>query len=163
VEFMDRINQILEHHTYRKCLQQIRRLEAGRIFCGHDMAHLLDVARLAYIFNLEEGLGIAKEQVYAAALLHDIGRHIQYLKGIPHHEAGILPAKEILADCGFSKEEEKEILEAILSHRNSSVAQGKNLTGILYLADKKSRSCFSCKAEPECDRSRDKKIMKLEY
>lgn len=44
-----------------------------RIFCGHDMGHLLDVARLAWIFNLEANQEISKERIYAAALLHDIG------------------------------------------------------------------------------------------
>ena len=42
------------------------------------MGHLLDVARLAWIFNLEANQEISKERIYAAALLHDIGRHIQY-------------------------------------------------------------------------------------
>ena len=74
---MERVNRILKNHTYQDCLQQIYRLEAGRIFCGHDMTHFLDVARLAYIFNLEENLQIEKERIYAAALLHDVGRHIQ--------------------------------------------------------------------------------------
>ena len=55
---MERVNRILKNHTYQDCLQQIYRLEAGRIFCGHDMTHFLDVARLAYIFNLEENLQI---------------------------------------------------------------------------------------------------------
>ncbi len=85
------------------------------------MAHFLDVARLAYIFNLEEHLGIDRERIYAAALLHDIGRHVQYLDGTPHQEAGLPIAGEILRDCGFSEGEEEEILEAIARHRDGSV------------------------------------------
>ena len=38
------------------------------------MRHFLDVARLAWIAGLEQGLGLDKEIVYAAALLHDIGK-----------------------------------------------------------------------------------------
>ncbi len=48
--------------------------EEGRRFCHHDMGHFLDVARLAMIFNLQQGLSVSKEMIYAAALLHDIGR-----------------------------------------------------------------------------------------
>ena len=117
---MDRVNQILQHDIYRDCLARIRELEQGRIFCGHDMAHFLDVARLAHLFNMEEGLKIPKESIYAAALLHDIGRHIQYLDGTPHQQASVPFAARILEDCGFTKEEQEEILVAILRHRDKT-------------------------------------------
>lgn len=160
---MDRINRILNHPLFQNCTEQIAGLEESRIFCGHDMSHLLDVARLAYIFTLEEGLGMDRERIYAAALLHDIGRHIQYLEGTPHQEAGLPLAKEILADCGFSAEESREISEAIGRHRDKTAAAEKNLSGVLYRADKMSRSCFSCAAEKECDWSREKKNLALKY
>lgn len=160
---MNRVNQILEHNMYHGCLQQICRLEAGRAFCGHDMAHLLDVARLAYIFNLEEQLEIEKEQIYAAALLHDIGRHIQYTDGTDHHIAGVPIAEEILEDCGFLKREREQILTAVGCHRNQDAALKEPLARILYRADKMSRNCFSCMAEPECNWKPEKKNMKLEY
>ena len=60
-----------------------------RIFCGHDMAHFLDVARLAYLFNLEENLKLEKEEIYTAALLHDVGRFVQYEDGTPHQLASL--------------------------------------------------------------------------
>ena len=75
---MERVNGILKDPLYRTCLSKIALFERDRIFCGHDMAHFLDVARLAYIFNLEENLGIEKEEIYTAALLHDVGRFVQY-------------------------------------------------------------------------------------
>ena len=50
---MERVNQILQHTLYQSCRRQIDEKEKDRIFCGHDMGHLLDVARLAWIFNLE--------------------------------------------------------------------------------------------------------------
>lgn len=78
---MERVNQILQHTLYQSCRRQIDEKEKDRIFCGHDMGHLLDVARLAWIFNLEANQEISKERIYAAALLHDIGRHIQYENG----------------------------------------------------------------------------------
>ena len=84
---MERVNQILQHTLYQSCRRQIDEKEKDRIFCGHDMGHLLDVARLAWIFNLEANQEISKERIYAAALLHDIGRHIQYENGTPDRRA----------------------------------------------------------------------------
>ena len=54
---MDRVNAILKHKTYRKYYDQIEKIEKDRIFCRHQMPHLLDVARIAYITNLERNLG----------------------------------------------------------------------------------------------------------
>lgn len=65
---MERVNQILQHTLYQSCRRQIDEKEKDRIFCGHDMGHLLDVARLAWIFNLEANQEISKERIYAAAL-----------------------------------------------------------------------------------------------
>ena len=99
---MERVNAICRHKLWRESVDEIARLEQDRAFCRHDRAHFLDVARLAYIENLERGLGVDKELIYAAALLHDIGRHLQYAKNIPHDEAGAQLAEIIMADCGFS-------------------------------------------------------------
>lgn len=160
---MERVNKILQHPTYKACLWQIYELEAERIFCGHDMAHFLDVARLAYIFNIEEKLQIEKERIYAAALLHDIGRHIQYREGIPHQEAGLPLAEEILKDCGFTEEEQADILEAIARHRDVTVKAEPTLAGIIYRGDKASRHCFGCMAEEACNWSDEKKNLKIAY
>lgn len=160
---MERVNKILAHPLYRSCLSRIAACEQERIFCGHDMGHLLDVARLAWIFNLEQGLGIERERVYAAALLHDIGRHIQYEDGTPHQLAGLPIAEQILAACGFSEKEGADILYAIENHRNPQIKACRDLSGILYRADKMSRSCFGCRAEKECNWSREKKNLELQY
>ena len=90
---MERVNQICRHPLWRESMDQIRSLERDRIFCKHDTAHLLDVARIAYLENLERQLGIAKAEIYAAALLHDIGRHLQYTEGIPHEEGSVRLAR----------------------------------------------------------------------
>ena len=85
---MDRVNAILKHKTYRKYYDQIEKIEKDRIFCRHQMPHLLDVARIAYITNLERNLGYDREVIYAAAILHDIGKSFQYEERIPHEIAG---------------------------------------------------------------------------
>ena len=69
---MERVNAICRHKLWRESVDEIARLEQDRAFCRHDRAHFLDVARLAYIENLERGLGVDKELIYAAALLHDV-------------------------------------------------------------------------------------------
>lgn len=158
---MERVNQILRNSVYQCNLKEIEVCEKGRIFCRHNMAHFLDVARIGMILNLKENLGIEEELLYAAALLHDIGRHEQYRNQIPHEEASAIIAKPILKDCGFMETESKQILEAIRSHRDCNVQEQKNLAGILYRADKKSRACFSCPAVHLCDWDESKKNMQL--
>lgn len=160
-ENMNNISQIWEHPLFQESLLATEQLERDRIFCGHDRNHLLDVARIAYIENLETGAGIPKYLIYAAALLHDIGRHLQYTEGIPHHEASAQLAAEILPECGFSQEDTRQILDAILSHRDKAVSASAGLSGMIYRADKQSRCCFACPAEPECDWSREKKNLTL--
>ena len=61
--------------------------------------------------------------IYAAGLLHDIGRYEQMEKGTPHHLAGARLAERILTDCDFSLTEQKSILAAIRSHRVKDTAE----------------------------------------
>ena len=49
----DKINLIIENHSFQYNLTKIETLEIQREFCKHDMQHFLDVARLMYIINLE--------------------------------------------------------------------------------------------------------------
>ena len=142
-------------------MDEIARLEQDRVFCRHDRAHLLDVARLAYMENLERGLGVDKELIYAAALLHDIGRHLQYTKNIPHDEAGAQLAEIIMAACGFSPAEREEVAQAILQHRGGGARSRDGLAALRYRADKASRACLICAAEPKCNWSREKKNMTI--
>ena len=158
---MDRINGIIRNACYQECLQKNRAHEETRIFCRHDMAHFLDVARLAWIENLDRGSGIDRELVYAAALLHDCGRFRQYEDAVPHEQASGELAAGILEACGFTPEEKEEILAAILRHRDKEMAEERGLSGLIYRADKQSRSCFACPAEGECDWSREKKNLLL--
>lgn len=158
---MHRLDKICSHPLWQKCLGEIGRLEADRIFCGHDVQHFLDVARIAYIENLEQEVGIPKELIYAAALLHDIGRHLQYTEGISHEEASAKLSETILTDCGFTVKEKEEILQAIGLHRNPGTAENTGLAGLLYRADKKSRACGFCEAKEQCNWPEEKKNLKL--
>lgn len=68
---MERVNRILRHEAFRRHMRENEAAEKERIFCRHDMAHFLDVARIAMILNLQQGLGISRDIIYGAALLHD--------------------------------------------------------------------------------------------
>lgn len=160
---MERIDRIMAHPRYLQLLAEIGDAEKDRIFCKHGMEHLLDVARIAWIMNLEEGAALEKETVYAAAFLHDIGKAKQYLDGTPHQITSSEYAEEILADCGFDEDERNDIREAILSHRDGSVKTERNLRGLLYRADKASRACFGCAAKEECNWPPEKKNLNVKY
>ena len=99
--------------------------------------------------------------VYGAALLHDIGRWMQYESAIPHEKASAMLASDILDECGFSEEEKGCILAAISDHRDRSVEKQKTLSGLIYRADKMSRPCFACAVRHLCDWKQDKKNEKL--
>ncbi len=158
---MDRVNQIWKHPLYQTELHKLQLLEADREFCRHTPEHFLDVARLAYIRALEENYPVSKELIYCTALLHDIGRTRQYEDGTPHDEAGAVIAEQILKELGFSLEEIQAIVSAIRGHRAET---NQTILGqLIYRADKKSRNCFSCKAEPECYWSSAKKNMTIQY
>lgn len=159
---MKRVQKIMEHPFYRECMERIEKHEESRAFCGHDMGHLLDVARIAMLLNVTENKEpIKKDVVYGAALLHDIGRFIQYEEGTDHAKASAKLAPDILKDCGYKGEERKLIAEAIKSHRDKKVKDGSDLKGILYRADKASRPCYGCAMEPSCLWKRKKKNLKL--
>lgn len=160
---MDRIDKILMHPLFKEHLNANRAAEAERCFCRHDMAHFLDVARIGMILNLKERQGIEEEVIYAAGLLHDIGKHLQYSSGIPHERASAEIAPAILHDCGFDSNETDAIVKAILLHRESVSASAGGLTGILYRADKASRACFACEVEKDCNWKGDKKNRSIRY
>lgn len=158
---MERVNRICEHPLWKDSLQKIQEWEQDRIFCCHTIAHFLDVARIAYIETLEKGLHLSKEIIYSAAMLHDIGRYLEYEKGIPHEEGSVLLAEKILKECGFVQKEQEEILSAISSHRAKETKFDENLAGVLYRADKKSRNCSFCTAFQECNWDREKRNLSI--
>lgn len=160
---MERIDLILKHELFQYHLQENLAAEADRRFCRHNMGHFLDVARIARILNAEEGAGEDAELIYAAALLHDLGKHLQYSDRIPHEKASAAIAPKILADCGFSEEESAAITDAIAGHRDPDSASVPGLTGLLYRADKLSRACYACPAENQCNWKGDRKNLHLNY
>lgn len=157
---MDKINEIFNNKKYRKYLNRLVELERDREFCNHTIEHFLDVARISYIKVLEERLSYSKEVIYAIALLHDIGRVLQYEKNIPHDEGSVILAKEILEETSYDSNEVYEILKAIGKHRAECTDE---LSRIIYESDKISRNCFSCKAEKDCYWSREKKNFNITY
>lgn len=160
---MEKIDKILKHDLFIENLSKNVAAEAGRCFCRHDMSHFLDVARIGMILNLKECQGVGEEVIYAAGLLHDIGKHLQYSQGIPHEKSSAELAPAILRDCGFDDKETDAIVQAILTHRDSASASVPGLTGILYRADKASRACFACEAEKDCNWKGDRKNLAIKY
>lgn len=157
---MPRVNAIWHHPLYQENYKRIQEIEKDRVFCCHGMIHLLDVARLAYIRNLEQGLGYKKELLYAAAILHDIGKAYQYEEKIPHEIVGEEIAAKILKtlpeDVAFSEEECKLILQAVRGHRCKREYM-EQIEELFYDCDKRSRNCFACPAEKECNWSEEEK------
>lgn len=160
---MERIRRICAHPLFQEQTALLKEAERERMFCRHTMEHFLDAARLMYIYNLEEHGGLNKELIYAAALLHDIGRFEQILHGTPHHTAGARTAGEILPICGFSPEETGQIQEAISCHRAEEASGSSLLAQYLYRADKQSRLCFCCPAARQCSWPEEKKNHHIEY
>lgn len=171
---MQEINYIRNHPLYQKCYMRLQKAEEGRKFCCHTMEHFIDVARIAWILNLEQNLGVRKSVIYGMALLHDIGKYRQYEEGYPHERASVEIAEILFQELpkgSFTKQEESAILHAILNHRVQSIDWtnkeekpdlSEALEWLLYTADKKSRACYSCLAEPECNWTTEKKNMEIE-
>lgn len=137
----------------------IQQLEAHRKFCRHDMEHSLSVARITMLLCMEHGMTHDPDIIYTAALLHDIGRAAEYTEGRPHHEAGTEIAEDILTACSCPSEQKAAILRLIACHRRMP-GEG-SLEQLFYIADKRSRSCFACPAQDECNWQPEKRTMEI--
>lgn len=164
-EEMSRMGRIHRHPRFKMCMSEIAEFERERVYCGHDLDHLIDTARIAHILNLEEDGTLPREWIYAAALLHDIGRGEEYKQNGAHDEVGAAIAATILADCGFTDEETAVITKAVRNHRkkahlkehDTDCPSGDERTELARLlsdyirrADKLSRCCFECAAADTC-------------
>ncbi|MDD2216941.1 MAG: HD domain-containing protein [Eubacteriales bacterium] len=173
---MNRVELIRKNSEFTECMDQINKFEKQRIYCGHDLPHFLDVARIAYIFNLEEDGQIPKELIYAAALLHDVGRAEQYKSDIAHDKAGVEIAQRILHNCEFTNDEIFIIVKAVRGHRGcaggdkkigrpeeNDILHSKALLLAKYIrkADKLSRPCYTCDAANSCNWQDDKKNLEI--
>lgn len=180
---MRRVEAIRTAPLFCTCVERIEAAEADREFCRHGMPHLLDVARIAWIGNLEHGLGLDREVVYAAALLHDIGRAEQYATGEDHDAAGARMAGEILdgvpEGLRFDAGERAMIIGAVAGHRGAcgdadpcdGVRAGAGpaedarigvLSALIKAADGKSRACFACPARDACYWTDERKNLSLD-
>ncbi|MBZ4644922.1 MAG: uncharacterized protein PWR27_862 [Petroclostridium sp.] len=159
---MKRIAKILENPQYIDYLNRNAEAEKDRVFCHHDLCHAVDVARVAYIMVLENRLMIKKDIIYAAALLHDIGRWKEYAQGLDHAEVSAQLAVDILIDSGFNSEERDFILRAIRDHRKDG-NQSTFFSSVLYKSDKMSRLCNECLAREQCKRFSDGRQPELYY
>ena len=151
---MPRVRAIFESAFFESSLDAIEAAEVDREFCRHGLSHLLDVARVAQLLNLERGLGLDRELIYAAALLHDLGRAAQYETGEPHDEAGTRIAREILeglpAELAFAEDECAAIFAAVRGHRGAATGAGGALTELICEADHRSRPCYACPVREDC-------------
>lgn len=173
---MERIAAIAESELFTRCLAGIEAAEVDRVFCRHGLPHLLDVARIAWILNLERGCGLRRDVVYAAALLHDIGRVAQYQTGEPHDEAGTRVAAEVLdalpESLRFSGTDRAAILYAVGGHRgplagregdaHEGLATADALARLIKEADGRSRTCFACAARGACYWSEERKNLSID-
>ena len=148
IQVMQRIQTIVSHPLFRDSLRKIEELEQERIYCKHGLPHLLDVARIASILAMDRQMDVPRDVIYAAALLHDIGRLQQYETGENHAAAGIRTAQEILRDTAFDEQEQQAILQAVGKHRKGDTAHA--LAQLLCEADDASRMCFACAASDTC-------------
>ena len=184
---MKRVDLIYHHPVFQERFQALQRAEAERRFCRHTLEHLLDVARLMYIYALEENYAVSKELIYGTALMHDIGRMDQIEDGTPHEQAGAALCDIILPECGYSMAEITQMKDAILHHRRgvrktcgdkgidqvmdqtdrgNEGCSGENqylLGELLYRADKQSRNCYACAERRACNWDSGKMNLTIEY
>ena len=160
---LTRVNEILSDKEFNKFIKEIEGLEQYRMLCHHNMEHFLAVARIGSILNLQEGTGIDRELIYAAALLHDIGRGQEYLTGVRHEKESARLAPDILQRAGFNGEEISAIISAISNHRNEEYAKDhpQTLDYYIYHADKLSRACFYCEASEQCSKRIEKRNLQI--
>lgn len=150
--------------AYRMALEQIDAAERDRVFCRHGVGHLLDVARIAWILNMERGLELPRELVYIAALLHDVGRAAQYASGEPHDAAGERMAAQMLdalpEGARLDAGDREAVLAAVRGHRGDSHVgadavpplneRALALASLICEADNRSRPCYACSAQADC-------------
>ena len=174
---LDRINGIINNQEYQDWIIANNQAEYGSEYCRHGLEHAFDVARIAYELWLDnKGNPLAKDIVYAAGLLHDIGFWSKFEDlnehdddcdcGCHDHNAeqetpfqiGAALAEDILFEAGYHPAVISEITKAILNMDND-VKEG--LSVILRKANELSRPCFICPMNDKCDKKN--KNLRLVY
>lgn len=149
IQQMERLQPILNNPVYRRTMKQLEQIERSRMYCKHGLDHLLDVARIAALLAAERSAAYPRDVIYAAALLHDIGRLRQYTNGEPHACAGVPLARDILRTTAFMQAERNEVLCAVGRHQTGGT--GVDLAQLICEADHASRMCFMCAAQKTCN------------
>ena len=178
---LDRINAIINNPEYQDWIIANNQAEYGSEYCRHGLEHAFDVARIAYELWLDhKGNPLAKDIVYAAALLHDIGYwskfedlhhddcedddcdcgchgHDDEQQETPFQVAASL-AEDILFEAGYHPAMIGEIIKAILNMEKDSK---EGLSVILKKANELSRPCFICPMKEKCEK--EPKNLRLVY
>ena len=152
---MRRVASIINDPYYKDCLERNAAAEVNRRFCKHDLQHMLDVSRITYMLMLEENVPkgqpvFNREIIYAAGLLHDLARWLEYQTGEDHAAAGARLAGAVLDRSGFTEWEKELIVTAISEHRAGSEEKVSLLGRYIARADDLSRPCYQCQARAEC-------------
>ena len=71
---MERVDKILAHPASQVYMRRIREQERTRVFCLHGIEHSLDVARIGYIKNLEQGLSFRQDVICSHHTEHLLSR-----------------------------------------------------------------------------------------
>lgn len=159
---MEYVRKLIQETDYLERMKQLEELETERRFCRHGLEHVLDVARIAWILVLEEKLPYEKETIYLTALLHDMGRILEYQEGIPHHEAGQKIAEGFLRQIGYPGEKGMLIVTAIGEHRKKDKLND-DFINVIKRADSLSRNCFFCEVQEACKWKEERKNKTILY
>ena len=135
---------ILKNKHFNCLLCELNNLEKDRVYCKHDISHLVEVARIMLLINKKEGLNLPHDTVVASALLHDLGRVYQYKFNLEHRTSANKDIITILTNCNYTYNEIDSILLAINNHDKKT---SDKLSALLFRADKLSRPCYICKAK----------------
>ncbi|MGE5398493.1 MAG: HD domain-containing protein [Chitinophagales bacterium] len=167
---MKRIELILKDPSFIDYINRNTLSDQEHRYCKHDLAHMIDVARITYILILEQqsignyittgslsGKMAARETIYAAGLLHDIGKWKEYMTGEDHAAFGARLAREMLPRLFFNDNEIDVISQAIFEHRN--ISKDMSFLGEkLHRADNLSRVCSQCTESTNCLKYQNKEI-----
>ena len=111
---MKRVDSILKDPVYVEYINHNMAAAKDDPFCKHDLAHSVDVARIAYILILEHqdlnffikyagitGRKLPRNRI-RAGLLHDIGKWRSMRRGC-HAAYGARLARDLLTRAGFDE------------------------------------------------------------
>lgn len=167
---MKRIGLLLQDSLYNEYLQRNVLEEMEHQFCRHDINHLFAVAQMTFSLMLNNNDGeifleetgtdsqaAAKEVIYAAGLLHDIGKWKEYRDGEDSAACSARLSRAILPRALFTPDEIAIICRAIGEQRN--ISKDMSLLGEkLYRGNNLARINSECRCNEECPRAGNREI-----